>query len=66
MELGEVFNNLPNLNTFHIDNIECVTKEVFVNIYNKLMTYKGLERFIFDLSSFDLDESKELILEILK
>ena len=66
MEIAEIFNDLPNLQTFSIDDIEAVTKDVFVTIHHKLMSYKGLEKLVLELVAFDLDDTKDLILDILK
>ena len=66
METGEVFADLPNLQTFWIDDIEAVTKEVFVTIHHKLMQYKGLETLVLNLVAFDLEDAKDLLLDILK
>lgn len=66
MEVGPVFEDLPELQTLIIDDVEAVTKEVFVTIHHRLMQYKGLETFALDLITFELDDTKELILDILK
>jgi len=66
ISLGPVFANLPELKTLHIDNIDDFTKEQFLVVFNKLTTYQGLEKLGLELVPFDLEEQKEMILNVMK
>jgi hypothetical protein len=64
--LGAVFSELPELLTFHIENVEDFTKDNFNAVFKKLEQYVGLEKLVLDLIHFDLEENKEAILTVLR
>jgi len=64
--LAEVFRNLPELQTFHIENVEAFDKEAFTNVFSKLATYTGLEKLVLDLLTFDLEEQKDVLMNVLR
>lgn len=64
--LKAVFAELPELQTFHVENVEDFTKEHFIEVFNKLEKYVGLQKLVLDLIQFDLEENKELIFTVLR
>jgi hypothetical protein len=44
MTLTNVFNNLPELQTFSVDNVDDFSKDAFLAVFSKLATYRGLDR----------------------
>ena len=66
IDLTRVYENLPELTTLHIQNIDEFKIPNFQAIYKKLTTYKGLEKLSIELVSFDLWDIKAELLEILR
>jgi Pyruvate/2-oxoacid:ferredoxin oxidoreductase gamma subunit len=64
--LKAVFDNLPELQTFHVENVEDFTKENFIKIFNSFEKYVGLEKIVLDLLQFDIEEQKEVVKIVLR
>jgi hypothetical protein len=64
MVLTNVFNNLPELQTFHVDNVDDFSKEAFNAVFSRFATYKGLERLELQLTPFELEPHKEVLANI--
>lgn len=48
-ELENVFANLPELITFHVQNVEDFKKPNFLTVYERFLKYKGLEKLGLEL-----------------
>ena len=57
--ITEVYKNLPELQTLHIQNVEDFSIENFRVVAQRLLSYRGLVHLGFELTSFDLDDVKE-------
>jgi hypothetical protein len=66
LDLTRVFDNLPELTSLHLQNIDEFKVPNFQAVYKKLTTYKGLEKLALELVSFDLWEIKAELVEILR
>lgn len=66
MVLQNVFNDLPELQTFVIDNVDDFNQEAFTVVFSKLVTYHGLRRLGLALVVFELETNKEAILQVMK
>ncbi len=64
--LKQVFTELPDLTTFHVENVEDFTKENFLEVFKKFEQYSGLQKLVLDLIHFDLEENKEAIISVLR
>lgn len=65
IDICPVLSKLPDLKTLHLKNVEEINEDTFMHIYNKLISYQGLEVLILELVSFDLENNKEKLLDIL-
>jgi hypothetical protein len=64
--LANVFANLPELSTFHVENVEAFDVDAFGKVFLKFQTYQGLEKLVLDLLVFDLEAQKEMLIGVLK
>jgi hypothetical protein len=64
--LANVFANLPELSTFHVENVESFDVDAFRKVFQKFQTYLGLEKLVLDLLVFDLEAQKEMLIGVLK
>jgi len=64
--LSQVFNNLPELKSFSVDNVEDFTKEAFAAVFGKFATYQGLEKIQLDLLPFDPSEIKDALVNVIR
>ena len=64
--LTKIFDNLPELSTFHVENVDSFDKENFLKVFNRLEQYLGLEKLVLNLLSFYLDEYKETIVKVMR
>lgn len=65
IEMPLVYETLPELTSFHIQNVDEFKKENFLSVARRLVTYKGLQSLGLELVTFDLEEVKREFLEIL-
>jgi len=66
VDLTQVFNNLPELETFSINNVEYFNKEMFNIVFSKMATYNGLIKLQFVLLTFELEEVKDALFNVIK
>lgn len=65
-DLQKIFENLPALQSFHVQNVEDFKQEQFNAVYQKLITYDSLNRLGLELLAFDIDEVKDKLFDILR
>jgi len=64
--MQNVFNNLPELKVFRLDNVDDFTEAAFNVVFSKFATYKGITSLALELVVFDLENNKDALLNVMK
>jgi len=65
-DLNAVFENLPMLKSFWVQNVDEFKKDQFLAVYQRFMSYNHLNKLGLELLSFDIEEVKEEFFQIIR
>lgn len=66
IDLGPIWDTIPELRKIHLQNVDGFTKEHFLAMQRRVTSYKGLEHLGLELISFDLEEVKREFMVIME
>lgn len=66
IDLRNVFETLPELQTFFVRNVDEFKKENFMAVYRRFISYSGLETLGLELLPFDLTDVSSEFLQIIQ